>query len=86
MENNNNDNNWYDQYQQEQQEQQYQQYLDNLDVGDPGYADHNADNLDQDEYIAAKMAEPPDDEYDDEVNLAGQNDDYPKYDEYGDEI
>ncbi len=54
--------------------------------GDIGYAEANADVLNQDDYIGLLMAEGFDDpnEYGQEVDLSG--DDSTHYDQYGDEI
>ena len=55
--------------------------------GDDGYAEANAEDLNQDDYVGALMAEGFDDpnEYGNEVDLSG-DDDIPHYDQYGDEI
>jgi|GEM_PF-3881026 len=59
---------------------------DDLLPGDNGYAEANADDLNQDDYIGQVMAEGIDDpnEYGQEVDLSG--DDITHYDQYGDEI
>ena len=55
------------------------------DYGDPGYAEKYADDMDYDEYRAAKIAEGPDDSDDDRAR-GGNDDNQPDtrdYDNYG---